>query len=43
MRMAFGPNLPIETERLNLRAFTRGDVDAVFAYRQRDDVAAFPL
>ena len=39
--MAFAPTLPIETERLNLRAFTRGDVDAVFAYRQRDDVAAF--
>jgi RimJ/RimL family protein N-acetyltransferase len=39
--MAFVPELPIETERLNLRAFSRGDVDAVFAYRQRDDVARF--
>ncbi|RYE83679.1 MAG: N-acetyltransferase [Hyphomicrobiales bacterium] len=39
--MAFVPDLPIETARLNLRAFTRGDVDAVFAYRQRDDVAQF--
>jgi len=37
--MAFAPDLPIETERLLLRPFTRGDVDAVFAYRQREDVA----
>ncbi|MEO8884233.1 MAG: GNAT family protein [Devosia sp.] len=35
------PELPIETERLILRPFTRGDVDAVFAYRQREDVARF--
>ena len=39
--MAFAPTLPIETDRLNLRPFTRADVDAVFAYRRRDDVAAF--
>jgi RimJ/RimL family protein N-acetyltransferase len=39
--MLFRPELPIQTERLALRAFTRGDVDAVFAYRQRDDVAAY--
>lgn len=39
--MVFMPDLPVETERLRLRAFTRGDVDAVFAYRQRDDVAMF--
>lgn len=39
--MQFAPNLPIETERLRLRAFTRGDVDAVFAYRQREDVARY--
>lgn len=39
--MAFAPDLPIETERLLLRPFSRGDVDAVFAYRQRDDVARF--
>ena len=39
--MAFEPDLPIETERLRLRPFSRGDVDAVFAYRQRDDVARF--
>jgi RimJ/RimL family protein N-acetyltransferase len=35
------PELPIPTERLLLRAFTRGDVDAVFAYRQREDVARY--
>lgn len=39
--MIFQPEYPIETERLLLRPFTRGDVDAVFAYRQRDDVARF--
>jgi RimJ/RimL family protein N-acetyltransferase len=39
--MSFAPTLPIETERLTLRAFTRGDVDAVFAYRQREDVARY--
>jgi RimJ/RimL family protein N-acetyltransferase len=39
--MTFAPTLPIETERLTLRAFTRGDVDAVFAYRQREDVARY--
>jgi RimJ/RimL family protein N-acetyltransferase len=39
--MPFAPNLPIETERLLLRPFTRGDVDAVFAYRQREDVARY--
>ena len=37
--MHFEPTLPIKTERLCLRAFTRGDVDAVFAYRGREDVA----
>lgn len=39
--MHFEPTLPIETERLCLRAFTRGDVDAVFGYRSREDVARF--
>lgn len=39
--MQFTPNLPIKTERLRLRPFTRGDVDAVFAYRQREDVARY--
>jgi RimJ/RimL family protein N-acetyltransferase len=34
-------SLPIETDRLLLRAFRRGDVDAVFAYRQLEDVARF--
>jgi RimJ/RimL family protein N-acetyltransferase len=39
--MAYAPDLPIETDRLWLRPFSRGDVDAVFAYRQRDDVAQY--
>lgn len=32
---------PLETGRLRLRPFTRGDVDAVFAYRHRDEVARY--
>jgi len=39
--MVYAPSYPIETERLRLRPFTRGDVDAVFGYRQREDVARF--
>jgi len=39
--MVFVPDYPIETYRLRLRPFTRGDVDAVFAYRQREDVARY--
>lgn len=39
--MPFLPDYPLETSRLRLRPFTRGDVDAVFAYRQREDVARF--
>jgi len=39
--MALFPNLPIVTERLRLRPFTRGDVDGVFAYRRREDVARY--
>lgn len=39
--MSFVPDYPIETARLRLRPFTRGDVDAVFAYRQREDIARF--
>ena len=35
------PQLPISTHRLVLRPFNRADVDAVFAYRQRDDVARY--
>src|SRR5687768_8098356 len=39
--MIYSPQYPIETERLRLRPFTRGDVEAVFAYRQRADVARY--
>lgn len=39
--MALYPNYPLQTERLRLRPFTRGDVDAVFAYRRREDVALY--
>jgi RimJ/RimL family protein N-acetyltransferase len=39
--MPLSPDLPITTERLLLRSFTRGDVDAVYAYRQRDDVSRY--
>lgn len=39
--MLYAPHYPIETERLRLRPFSRGDVDAVFAYRQREDVAQY--
>ena len=35
------PDYPMETERLLLRPFNRGDVDAVFSYRSRPDVAEF--
>ena len=39
--MALFPTFPIATERLRLRPFTRGDVDGVFAYRRREDVARY--
>ena len=39
--MAFTPVYPIETQRLRLRPFTRGDVDAVHDYRRRDDVTRY--
>ena len=39
--MNFLLHYPLETERLRLRPFTRGDVDAVFAYRSREDVARY--
>ena len=39
--MALFPGYPIQTERLSLRPFTRGDVDAVHAYRRREDVARY--
>lgn len=39
--MTVASDIPIHTARLVLRPFTRGDVDAVFAYRQREDVARY--
>lgn len=39
--MEFVPQLPIDTDRLRLRPFTRGDVEAVFEYRRREDVAQY--
>lgn len=39
--MGIEPRYPIETERLRLRPFNRGDVDAVVAYREREDVARY--
>jgi RimJ/RimL family protein N-acetyltransferase len=39
--VVFVPDYPIETERLRLRPFTRQDVDAVFAYRSREDVCRY--
>lgn len=39
--MPFLPDYPLETARLRLRPFTRGDVDATYAYRQREDVARY--
>jgi RimJ/RimL family protein N-acetyltransferase len=39
--MALYPDYPLRTDRLTLRPFTRGDVDAVYAYRRREDVARY--
>lgn len=39
--MVYAPDFPIETSRLRLRPFARGDVDAVYAYRRREDVARY--
>lgn len=39
--MALYPDYPVLTERLRLRPFTRGDVEAVYAYRRREDVARY--
>ena len=39
--MALYPTYPIETARLRLRPFSRGDVDAVFAYRRLDEVSRY--
>ena len=35
------PDYPMETERLRLRPFNRGDVDAVYSYRSRPEVAQY--
>jgi RimJ/RimL family protein N-acetyltransferase len=43
MLVPFRPSYPIETPRLRLRPFVRGDVDAVAAYRSREDVARYLL
>ena len=37
----YAPDYPIITGRLRLRPFSRGDVDAVYSYRSRPDVAEF--
>lgn len=37
----FAPDYPIATTRLLLRPFSRGDVDAVYSYRSRPDVAEY--
>lgn len=39
--MALYPEYPLISDRLRLRPFTRGDVDAVYTYRSRDDVARY--
>ena len=39
--MEYHPTLPIDIQRLRLRPFTRGDVEAVFSYRSREDVTRF--
>ena len=39
--MALYPTYPLHTERLTLRPFSRGDVDAVFGYRRLDEVARY--
>ena len=38
-KVQYAPDYPIVTDRLRLRPFSRGDVDAVFSYRSRADVA----
>ncbi|MCP8883482.1 GNAT family N-acetyltransferase [Devosia sp. XJ19-1] len=39
--MALHPEFPLLTDRLRMRPFTRGDVDAVFDYRGREAVARY--
>jgi RimJ/RimL family protein N-acetyltransferase len=43
MLIPFHPDYPIETERLRLRPFRRGDVDAVADYRSLPEVAKYLL
>ena len=42
-KVQYAPDYPIVTDRLRLRPFSRGDVDAVFSYRSRADVAEYLL
>jgi RimJ/RimL family protein N-acetyltransferase len=37
----YAPDYPVATERLRLRPFSRGDVDAVFSYRSLPEVAQY--
>lgn len=37
----YAPDYPVGTPRLRLRPFSRADVDAVYSYRSRPDVAEF--
>ena len=39
--MQLSPSYPLETDRLRLRPFSRGDLDALYAYRSRSDVCRF--
>ncbi|ODT49890.1 GNAT family N-acetyltransferase [Devosia sp. 63-57] len=39
--MSIRPDYPLNTARLVLRPFSRGDVDAVYDYRSREDVARY--
>lgn len=39
--MLLYPDYPLRTERLTMRPFERRDVDAVYDYRKREDVARF--
>ncbi|WP_040158956.1 GNAT family N-acetyltransferase [Nigerium massiliense] len=41
--MADEPDLPLRTERLTLRAYESGDVDALLRYYGREDVARYLL
>lgn len=39
--MALYPTYPLNTQRLAMRPFTRGDVDGVYAYRKLEEVARY--